>query len=162
MGISRIFLFFLNLNLYRQTLNSTKQQTTTTVPRTQVTRDGDSSQRHGFESLFLGLATYLRLACNDLRLDLRLDLNDLRLDLGLEAWWLATCTNAHFIHRSKTKSSVNSLINKSEHLLLFLSCAVQNHTNFVGANSSIQPWSACLFMITMSTTGQQNIQQFVV
>jgi len=34
----------------------------------------------------LGLATCLRLACNDLRLDLRLDLKDLRLDLGLEAW----------------------------------------------------------------------------
>jgi len=56
----------------------------------------------------------LRLACNDLRLDLK----DLRLDLGLEAWWLATCTSAHCIHRSKTKPSVNSLINNSEHLLL--------------------------------------------
>ena len=28
----------------------------------------------------------LRLACNNVRLDLRLDLKDLRLDLGLEAW----------------------------------------------------------------------------
>ena len=62
----------------------------------------------GVESIFWDLW----LACNDLRLDLK----DLRLDLGLEAWWLAICTSAHFIHRSKTKSSVNSLISNSEHL----------------------------------------------
>jgi len=52
----------------------------------QCTRDGDSCQRleleSRLESLFLGLETCLRLACNDLRLDLK----DLRLDLGLEAW----------------------------------------------------------------------------
>ena len=81
-----------------------------------LTRDGDSSQRLGLESrlesLFLGLATCLRLACNELRLDLK----DLRLDLGLESetWCLATCTSAHFIHRSKTNHSVNSLISNSE------------------------------------------------
>jgi len=74
-------------------------------------RDSDSS--------ILELATCLRLACNDLRLDLK----DLRLDLGLEVWWLATCTSAHFIHRLKTKPSVNSLINNGEHLLLIMHSA---------------------------------------
>jgi len=82
----------------------------------------------------LGLATCLRLACNDLRLDLRLDLKDLRLDLGLEAWWLATCTSAHFIHRSKTKPSMNPLINNSEHLLLIMHST--KSFNFVRASSS--------------------------
>jgi len=78
----------------------------------------------------------LRLACDllvmtwDMRLDLRLDLKDLRLDLGLEA-----CTSAHFIHRSKTKRSVNALVNNSEHLLLN-SCTVQNHTNSARVSSS--------------------------
>jgi len=68
----------------------------------------ESDRRWGLESqtrtrittrvTILGLATSLRLACDDLRLDLRLDVEDLRLDLGLEAWWLATCASAHFIH----------------------------------------------------------------
>jgi len=48
-----------------------------------LTRVGDSSQRLEtrvrLESVFLRLATYLRLALKDLRLDLRLELKDLRL-----------------------------------------------------------------------------------
>jgi len=85
----------------------------------------------------LGLATCLWVAYNDSKLHLRLDLKDLRLDLGLEAWWLGTCTRAHFIHRSKTgvnRSEENALINNSEHLLLIVSSS--KSYKFFRANSS--------------------------
>jgi len=98
----------------------------------------------------------LRLACNVLRVDLRL--HDLTWNLRLGNLQLVTCTSAHFIHRSKTRRTMNSLIDSSERLLLIMQCKI---IRILSVPIQVQPWSACLVMIITHTTGWRNTELFV-